>query len=49
MEERQPPIYIATLGRTYRRDTPSRRTIRTSPGRGLAVDRGITLADLKGR
>jgi phenylalanyl-tRNA synthetase alpha chain len=49
MEERQPPIYIATLGRTYRRDTPSARsTPNFHQVEALAVDRGITLADLKG-
>ena len=49
MEERQPPIYIATLGRVYRRDTPSpRSTPNFHQVEALAVDRGITLADLKG-
>jgi phenylalanyl-tRNA synthetase alpha chain len=49
MEERQPPIYIVSLGRVYRRDTPD---ATHSPifhqVEGLAVDEGITLADLKG-
>jgi phenylalanyl-tRNA synthetase alpha chain len=49
MEERQPPIYIATLGRVYRRDTPSpRSTPNFHQVEALAVDRDITLADLKG-
>jgi phenylalanyl-tRNA synthetase alpha chain len=49
MEEREPPIYIATLGRVYRRDTPSpRSTPNFHQVEALAVDRGITLADLKG-
>jgi phenylalanyl-tRNA synthetase alpha chain len=49
MESRQPPIYIATLGRVYRRDTPSpRSTPNFHQVEALAVDRGITLADLKG-
>jgi phenylalanyl-tRNA synthetase alpha chain len=49
MEQRQPPIYIATLGRTYRRDTPSpRSTPNFHQVEALAVDRNITLADLKG-
>jgi phenylalanyl-tRNA synthetase alpha chain len=49
MEARQPPIYIATLGRTYRRDTPSpRSTPNFHQVEALAVDRNITLADLKG-
>jgi phenylalanyl-tRNA synthetase alpha chain len=49
MEARQPPIYVVSLGRTYRRDTPD---ATHSPFfhqvEGLVVDRGITLADLKG-
>ena len=49
MEARRPPIYMISLGRTYRRDTPD---ATHSPifhqVEGLAVDRGITLADLKG-
>ncbi len=49
MESRPPPIYIATLGRCYRRDTPSpRSTPNFHQVEALAVDRGITLADLKG-
>ena len=41
MEERQPPIYIATLGRVYRRDTPSpRSTPNFHQVEALAVDRG---------
>src|SRR6476659_3871311 len=49
MEERQPPIYIATLGRVYRRDTPSpRSTPNFHQVEALAVDRNIGLADLKG-
>jgi phenylalanyl-tRNA synthetase alpha chain len=49
MEARKPPIFMVSLGRTYRRDTPD---TTHSPFfhqvEGLAVDRGITLADLKG-
>jgi phenylalanyl-tRNA synthetase alpha chain len=49
MESRKPPIYIATIGRTYRRDTPSpRSTPNFHQVEALAVDRNITLADLKG-
>ena len=49
MESRKPPIYIASLGRTYRRDTPSpRSTPNFHQVEALAVDRNITLADLKG-
>jgi phenylalanyl-tRNA synthetase alpha chain len=49
MEAKQPPIFMVSLGRTYRRDTSD---ATHSPFfhqvEGLAVDRGITLADLKG-
>jgi phenylalanyl-tRNA synthetase alpha chain len=49
MDSRQPPIYIATLGRTYRRDTPSPKSTPVfHQVEALAVDRRITLADLKG-
>ena len=49
MEAQQPPIYIATLGRVYRRDTPDATHVPTfHQVEGLAVDEGITLADLKG-
>jgi phenylalanyl-tRNA synthetase alpha chain len=49
MESRKPPIYIASLGRVYRRDTPSpRSTPNFHQVEALAVDRDITLADLKG-
>ena len=49
MERRQPPIYMVSLGRCYRRDTidPTHYPI-FHQVEGLAVDRGITLADLKG-
>jgi phenylalanyl-tRNA synthetase alpha chain len=49
MESRQPPIYIACPGRAYRRDTPSpKNTPVFHQIEALAVDRHITLADLKG-
>jgi phenylalanyl-tRNA synthetase alpha chain len=49
MEAQQPPIYIASLGRVYRRDTPSpRSTPIFHQAEALAVDRHITLADLQG-
>ena len=49
MEEREPPIYMVSIGRTYRRDaiTATRYPI-FHQFEGLAVDRGLTLADLKG-
>jgi phenylalanyl-tRNA synthetase alpha chain len=49
MEAEQPPIYIVTLGRVYRRDTPdATHTPIFHQVEGLAVDEGITLADLMG-
>ena len=49
MESREPPIYMVSLGRTYRRDTPdATHNPIFHQVEGLAVDRGITLADLKG-
>ncbi len=49
METREPPVYIAVPGRVYRRDTPSPRSTPTFHQiEALAVDRDITLADLKG-
>ena len=49
LEERPPPIYMVSIGRVYRRDaiTATRFPI-FHQFEGLAVDRGITLADLKG-
>ena len=49
MEGRQPPVYMVSLGRVYRRDTPDpKRYPIFHQVEGLAVDSGITLADLKG-
>jgi phenylalanyl-tRNA synthetase alpha chain len=49
METHQPPVYMVSLGRCYRRDTPdATHTPVFHQVEGLAVDRGITLADLKG-
>ena len=49
MEQQSPPLYVATGGRCYRRDTPD---ATHSPifhqVEGLAVDEGITLGDLMG-
>jgi len=49
MESRQPPIYMVSLGRCYRRDTadPTHYPI-FHQVEGLAVDKNLTLADLKG-
>ena len=49
MEERQPPIYMVSLGRCYRRDTVDATHYPIfHQVEGLAVDRNLTLADLKG-
>jgi phenylalanyl-tRNA synthetase alpha chain len=49
MEAQQPPIYIVTLGRVYRRDTPdATHTPTFHQVEGLVVDEGITLGDLEG-
>ena len=49
MESKPPPVYMVSLGRCYRRDTPDpKRFPIFHQVEGLAVDRGITLADLKG-
>jgi phenylalanyl-tRNA synthetase alpha chain len=49
LESREPPVYMVSIGRVYRRDaiTPTRFPI-FHQFEGLAVDRWITLADLKG-
>jgi phenylalanyl-tRNA synthetase alpha chain len=49
MERQQPPIYIVSPGRVYRRDTPdATHTPTFHQVEGLAVDEGITLGDLLG-
>jgi phenylalanyl-tRNA synthetase alpha chain len=49
MESRQPPLYLVSPGRCYRRDTPDATHSPTFlQVECLAVDRGITLADLQG-
>ena len=49
MEAQQPPVYVVSLGRCYRRDTPDATHVPIfHQVEGLAVDRGISLADLKG-
>ena len=49
LEEKEPPMYMVSIGRVYRRDaiTATRYPI-FHQFEGLAVDEGITLADLKG-
>ena len=49
METQEPPVYIVSPGRCYRRDTPdATHTPIFHQVEGLAVDEGITLADLEG-
>jgi phenylalanyl-tRNA synthetase alpha chain len=48
MERQKPPIYIIVPGRVYRRDNDVTHTPQFHQVEGLAVDEGITLADLKG-
>jgi phenylalanyl-tRNA synthetase alpha chain len=49
MEGQEPPIYVVSPGRVYRRDTPdATHTPTFHQMEGLAVDEGITLADLLG-
>jgi phenylalanyl-tRNA synthetase alpha chain len=49
MESQPPPVYMVSLGRVYRRDTADATHMPIfHQCEGLAVDRGITLADLKG-
>jgi phenylalanyl-tRNA synthetase alpha chain len=49
MEQQQPPVYVISPGRVYRQDTPD---ATHSPVfhqvEALAVDEGISMADLKG-
>ena len=49
MLAQEPPVYVVSLGRVYRRDTldPTHTPI-FHQVEALAVDRGITLADLRG-
>jgi phenylalanyl-tRNA synthetase alpha chain len=49
MEAKKPPIYMVSIGRVYRRDSVDATHFPIfHQFEGLAVDRGITLADLKG-
>jgi phenylalanyl-tRNA synthetase alpha chain len=49
MEKREPPVYMVSLGRVYRRDTIEHKNYPIfHQCEGLAVDEGITVADLKG-
>ena len=48
MELQGPPIYIVVPGKVYRRDSDATHTPMFHQLEGLAVDEGITLADLRG-
>lgn len=49
LQSAPPPVYVICPGRTYRRETPdATHSAIFHQVEGLAVDRGITLADLKG-
>ena len=48
MELQAPPIYIVVPGKVYRRDSDATHTPMFHQLEGLAVDEGITLADLQG-
>jgi phenylalanyl-tRNA synthetase alpha chain len=48
MEAGPPPLYIIVPGRVYRPDSDATHTPQFHQIEGLAVDTGITLADLKG-
>jgi phenylalanyl-tRNA synthetase alpha chain len=49
METREPPVYMVSLGRVYRRDTIEPKSFPIfHQVEGLAVDEGITVGDLKG-
>jgi phenylalanyl-tRNA synthetase alpha chain len=48
MEQHAPPLYLIVPGRVYRRDSDATHTPQFHQIEGLAVDEGITLADLKG-
>lgn len=49
MEKQQPPVYVIAPGRVFRQDTPDpTHTPVFHQVEGLAVDEGITMADLRG-
>jgi phenylalanyl-tRNA synthetase alpha chain len=49
MESEKPPIYMVSIGRVYRRDTIDATHYPIfHQFEGLAIDKGITMADLKG-
>ncbi|HEX8977815.1 MAG TPA: phenylalanine--tRNA ligase subunit alpha [Solirubrobacteraceae bacterium] len=48
MEQQPPPLYIVMPGRVYRLDSDATHTPQFHQVEGLAVDEGVTLADLQG-
>jgi phenylalanyl-tRNA synthetase alpha chain len=48
MEKQAPPVFVIVPGKAYRRDSDATHTPMFHQVEGLVVDRGITLADLKG-
>jgi phenylalanyl-tRNA synthetase alpha chain len=48
MVDRPPPLYVIVPGRVYRPDNDATHTPQFHQVEGLAVDEGVTLADLKG-
>ncbi|MGI9185026.1 MAG: phenylalanine--tRNA ligase subunit alpha [Solirubrobacteraceae bacterium] len=48
MESQAPPLYIVIPGRVYRPDSDATHTPQFHQVEGLAVDEGVTLADLQG-
>ena len=48
MLTQEPPVYVVCPGRVYRRDSDPTHTPMFNQIEGLAVDRGLTLAHLKG-
>jgi phenylalanyl-tRNA synthetase alpha chain len=48
MESQPPPLYVIVPGRVFRPDSDATHTPQFTQVEGLAVDEGITLADLKG-
>ncbi len=48
MEKNKPPVWVVVPGKTYRRDSDISHSPMFHQVEGLAVDQGITFADLKG-
>lgn len=48
MESQPPPLYVIVPGRVFRPDSDATHTPQFHQVEGLAVDEGVTLADLKG-